>query len=118
MSVRLLARPREPGMQLQIGKLPQPEQRRQIVAKDVLAISLVLLRVRGDRFDELRGRGVLDATLIERAVLDSIRKSSKSDRAIDQVEKQDARNRGQIDQQVALGERAAIRIRPHRLVEV
>ncbi len=61
-------------MQLEVGELAEPEQRRQVVADDVLLIALVVAGVERDEVDELR-RLVGDVLLIEVRLADAVRVS-------------------------------------------
>ena len=65
MTVRLRVDARVPGVQLDVGELAEPEQRRQVVAEEVLAVPVVVLRTRARTVSTNSGSFAFPVLLVE-----------------------------------------------------
>ena len=91
-------------VQLEVGDLAEPEQRRQVVARAGTRVALVVVRVQ--RTVSTNGGSMpLPVLLVEVPAVDAVRVADQRQRAVAQVRQQVRRDSRVVDEQVALGQR-------------
>ena len=99
-----------PDVEFERAGLREPQQRRQVVAQQVLVALVLVLREHGDRLDELRP--LLLPVLLEEALpADAVGHADHGERTIGEMRQHERRDLREVAQQVALGERRLLQRR-------
>ena len=105
-----------PDVELERARLRQPQQRRQVVAQQVLVLLVLVSGEHGDGLDEV-GALLLPVLLEEALSADAVGHADHRQRPIGQVRQHERRDLREVAQQVALGQRRLLQRRVGRPVD-
>ena len=93
-----------PDVELERARLREPQQRRQVVAQQVLVALVLVAGEHGDRLDERRPL-LLPVLLEEALAVDAVGHADHGQRPVGEVRQHERRDLREVAQQVALGQR-------------
>src|ERR1700731_5049103 len=91
-----------PHGELESADLPEPQECGQVVGEQIAVLAVLVLGKNGDRLDELRQR-LRPVLLKEALAVDALGHANHGQRSIRKVRQHEARDAGQIADEIALG---------------